>query len=684
MATNISNPTPQIDSFDITPTATASPGGTVTLRAKISMPLNGLKALDPSISFQFVAPDGTLIAPDPARGDETMAIASWHVTGARPRSLSINHVEFRAQLVPSSGGAPIHDKSQSIAIVWSPVLTVSFDPPSNSVIEGDPITALADIKLPLEDFKNFGIDIAWFLDDTHSIEPDTAIECPLNTTGLATGPHRVTAKLVDQNGQAVKNRNGEITGKALLNVTARPLSRLDTVKVALQRSSAMRTKDQALWSLIRDRTTALSFTSGGYKQFIDKVLCHPESASNPLVRSRLAGPVSELGTHAYGMGGYELLKTATEVFLLIECGVAIENAFEGAGYDPDSEAARLGERVSVAEMRNRLTRYFHTGRLPYLDRVVNAVFPNGRSDAESIFCPDALTSRVTAPCLLELIWSYWHEEGMLVQTMNAISRRFQNVRSPGDRDPLAHLEIDPLRPLNNLLWGYVQDEQNLLTVKRRAYEYDHHYGLTTYGKAVPPLRPADSRSKFLEGFHNLLHLTSLFYKEDNDTTVIADGFPLLNALREVHLLLAQGAHNQFGDLPWTARAEMLMQQWLLSQPQMREFLQSRPMVPYKEGWMGQVDTMKSLQGWSDVTVTHFRDLGAYGEQILLSIRYGDWIDINEEDSAKNWARYWRPEIQSYIHAYRIVTGIDLSNPDTVDYTMPAVHLQKRLVMQRAR
>ena len=25
------------------------------------------------------------------------------------------------------------------------------------------------------------------------------------------------------------------------------------------------------------------------------------------------------------------------------------------------------------------------------------------------------------PLFLELIWSYWHEEGMLVQTMNALS-----------------------------------------------------------------------------------------------------------------------------------------------------------------------------------------------------------------------------------------------------------------------
>ena len=174
----------------------------------------------------------------------------------------------------------------------------------------------------------------------------------------------------------------------------------------------------------------------------------------------------------------------------------------------------------------------------------------------------------------------------------------------------------------------------------------------------------------------------MFFKEDNDTTVIADGYPLLNALKEVHLLLAQGAHNQFGDLPWTARAEMLIQQWLLSRSEMREFLQSRVMVPYKEGWMGQVDTMKTMQGWSDVTVTHFRDLAVYGEQVLLSVRYGDWIDVNDEDSAKNWARYWRPEIQGYLHAYRAVTGVELTNPDTVDATMPAMHLQKRLAMQQ--
>ena len=67
--------------------------------------------------------------------------------------------------------------------------------------------------------------------------------------------------------------------------------------------------------------------------------------------------------------------------------------------------------------------------------------------------------------------------------------------------------------------------------------------------------------------------------------MVADGFPVLNALSEVHLLLTQGAHNQYGDLPWTARQEMLMQQWLLARPEMREFLPRRIMVDYPErGW----------------------------------------------------------------------------------------------------
>ena len=99
--------------------------------------------------------------------------------------------------------------------------------------------------------------------------------------------------------------------------------------------------------------------------------------------------------------------------------------------------------------------------------------------------------------------------------------------------------------------------------------------------------------------------------------------------------------------------------------------------------MPQVDTMKTLQGWSDVPATHFRDLGVLGEQILLTIRWHNWYDVTSEDEAKGWADLLRSQIQSYIHAYRAVTGVDLSASDNVDFTMPSVLLRKRLAMQNA-
>lgn len=469
---------------------------------------------------------------------------------------------------------------------------------------------------------------------------------------------------------------------------------------------------KSLWAAIRNRTEAIGFDN--YSKVIDKVLCGDddggkavckgddgpklEGVGSPSVKDRRSNLLNNFPT-IYGVDAYNLLKLTTQAFLLFETGVAIKKTRVLETGEPDKfivdEEERQGredltpERLQ-GELGDFLGKSGTTGNLPlpYLRRIVNALLGDDNPDQQkSPFCEGLLQHRFTCPSLLELIWSYWHEEGMLVQTMNAICLRFQNRRGPADRDPLANLELDPLRPLNNLLWGYIQDEYNRLTIQRRAYEYDHQYGMKIIGKAVPELRSADSRSKFIEAFHNLLYRTAQFYREDADTNIIADGFPLLNSLREVHILLAEGAHNQFGDLPWTARAEMLMMEWLIARPEMREFLRGRAMVPYHERWMGQVDTMKKLQGWSDTSITHFRNLGVYGEQLLLAVRYGDWVDINDQEEAKTWARYWRPEIQGYIHAYLSATGVDLSE-DIVDtrraavrYVQPATLLQNRLAAQ---
>ncbi|HYT59794.1 MAG TPA: hypothetical protein VEL06_06470 [Haliangiales bacterium] len=473
-------------------------------------------------------------------------------------------------------------------------------------------------------------------------------------------------------------------------------------KIALvPASSADPTDDQAVWGAIRNRANAANFTN--FEKFIDVIFCHAPVRNSELeaTRSKLnpAAPRAAAQPCYHGLEAYNLLKAAAEVFLALQCGIKVKPPFKDDGTPGDPEARIPGEagRGSTAEtfdeLANALANFLSGGSRLYLHTILNALKFN---KAASPLCEGILRPTLPFtlpsdcyPCMLELIWSYWHEEGMLVQSLNALCLRFQNKRGPRTRDPLANLRLDPLRPLNTLLWGYIQDEINRLTVARRAYEYDHEYGLRLVGKAVADLQPVDSRSKFLEAFHNLLYVTSRFYKEADDTTVRADAFPVLNALKELHLILAQGAHNQFGDLPWTARVEMLIQKWLLARPEIREFLGGAPMVPYKESWMAHADSMKTLQGWTDVSVSHFRDLGVFGEQILLSVRHADWnSDDVTQANANNWAIYWRPEIQSYIHSYRAVTGVDLSSEVTdtrsaaARYVQPAIHQMRRLNLQR--
>jgi hypothetical protein len=448
--------------------------------------------------------------------------------------------------------------------------------------------------------------------------------------------------------------------------------------VTLRQPDLESTTDQALWVAIRDRTRVIGFE--GYSRFIDRVLCDDEASDDEKAHLR---PRAEPARLAFGGDAYQLLKVATEAFLVLNCGIMIDREHYRAG----EQAERLNAHDDYDEIAHKLAEYL-SGGLPYIRTVLRGLgVEQPERHLGSPFCNTLLSGRPFDPCMLELIWSYWHEEGMLVQAMNTVSLRFQN-KLAGEHHALGQLELSPLRPLSNLLWGYIQDEPFRLSVARRAYEYSHHYGLSLLGKAVPRLRPADDRSKFLEAFHSLLRQVAVFYKEDADTTVIADGFPLLNSLQEVHLLLAEGAQNQFRDLPWTARVEMLIQKWLLSRREIQEFLRGRAMVPYKEPWMGPVDSLRRLLGWGDTPVTYFRDLGVYGEQILLSIRYGNWMEVNEQDRPKNWARYFQPEIQGYLHAYRAATGVDLGvrsgDQERVDTTPPSILLERRLARQRAR
>jgi hypothetical protein len=472
--------------------------------------------------------------------------------------------------------------------------------------------------------------------------------------------------------------------------------------VTLQRANNTALPDVALWVLIQRNARNLSFQK--FDDHIKSVFSAPTAGYAAPKGGAGQTPFESLFAQRAlpftDSDFFRALKVATELFLLAQA----EN-FAGVKFDADDVAEvnrRLNPRepLSADELGALRDTYLVDDPLdpinrpdviPYFDLIRRQL----ERDSETSL-PAAITQPVrkyfdyrrNQPFLIELLWSYWHEEGMLVQSLGVISQRFQNIRT-ADRDPLGNLEINPLRPLNNLIWGYIQDEQHRLTVRRRAYEYDHLYGISLQGKAVGELNSADSRSKFLTAFHNLLHLATVFFKQDDDTTVVADAFPLVNSLRDLHMVLSQGASNQFGDLPTTARQEMMIQQWLLARPEFRDFLPTKANVAYPEPWMDRVDAMKGLMGWSDTSVMHFSNLAQFGEQLLLSVRYGGWsVSGIGAVHAANWARFWRQEIQGYIYAYLTVTRVDLS-ASQVDTTAsndrnlpPSVHLIRQLEQQK--
>ena len=146
---------------------------------------------------------------------------------------------------------------------------------------------------------------------------------------------------------------------------------------------------------------------------------------------------------------YRVVKAATEAFVMVNCGVLKEPR----PFDGNLDEAYLDRRDLPAPQKDLaalfdedyLVRAGGTEEiLPYLAiirrklpdvSIKTTSFENARGSLADE-CFGFLQDKLANPCLLELIWSYWHEEGMLVQTMNAITRRFQNVRALGAQDPL--------------------------------------------------------------------------------------------------------------------------------------------------------------------------------------------------------------------------------------------------------
>jgi hypothetical protein len=409
----------------------------------------------------------------------------------------------------------------------------------------------------------------------------------------------------------------------------------------LRPSEIIGTRDLPLWSVIRDGADRLSFSA--YLEWMDVL-----SADEGAFRKAFAAHVVRNSLPFPDIISYRSLKLATDAFLLSRCPVLAAGRRDQQvdrrwRHFLESVPTRYGGRIEALPFLALMQK--HEPGTPI------ALTPEAEQQVE--LCNELIAARFRAPCLLELIWSYWHEEGTLVSTTEAISMRFQNRARRNDS--LAHLPVDPLRPLSDRLSSYAQAKRHRLAPARRAMEYDHQYGLKLTGRRSQRTRKEDPDTAFLDAFHVLLHAAYIFDKQKDGQTRTQ----VFDALRNLERLLTKKPSNQFGDLSWTARNEMLIQQWLLARPEVHEFLGARRRNANREPWMESVDAVNKLQGRTDTPVRLFHDLAACAEQLLLSIRLAAQSDIRHEQAA-NWARYWRPEIQSYIRAYQAATRITLS------------------------
>ena len=81
----------------------------------------------------------------------------------------------------------------------------------------------------------------------------------------------------------------------------------------------------------------------------------PPAGDRQPAGARRAGPQD----FTYGVGAYEMVKTATQVFLLLEAGGCDA---EIKDLDLDDESSRFGEPVTLEDLKLRLGRYLTSGQ----------------------------------------------------------------------------------------------------------------------------------------------------------------------------------------------------------------------------------------------------------------------------------------------------------------------------------
>ena len=530
--------------------------------------------------------------------------------------------------------------------------------------------------------------------------PSGRFSAKWHTDNLLPGTYEVRMRIFpgsNADGPRYESESGFLIVQPAPSAAVRPIG------VSLERSDIPRTTDVALWEVIRESTHAVSFSR--YSDFIDWViggktppwhlLDSQETASVQEGRQEIETIGARRSLPFPDIEPYRLLKVATEVFLMASSGVVLEDQdFSDLSVQ---DAARTG--LSSSDYGGLWAAYLErvngSQTLPYLNLIRRKLqeadlIPNKQRQQTEI-AYGILKDKLVRPSFLELIWSYWHEQGMLVQTLNEYRRALPESPWPRAARPPCGARHRPAAAVEQPALG-LYPGRAAPSVRRPARL-----------RVRPPLRahalregrPPDPRGRQPVAIPGGVpqpptpdgRLLQGGRRHDDQGRPVPGPQRAQRGAPAAHGGAVQPVRRPAVDRPpGDADAAVAARA-----PGVPIVPADRVMVAYPEPWMDRVDSMKKMQGWTEVSVRHFRDLGVTGEPILLSIRFGNWSVTIDPNQAGNWARFWRQEIQWYIESYHTVTGIDLSS-DMSDVRaaetaaarsqQPSVHIGRRMARQQ--
>lgn len=397
--------------------------------------------------------------------------------------------------------------------------------------------------------------------------------------------------------------------------------------------AAAKEDTNVLWKKITDSTIVFN---EHLSKYLDAVYINKEQLADQFNLQLYANS---------GTQDYQLLKIAVKKYIETRMfNDHVGGYFKGGTQSPMLQKSSIGAETINASLKT------NDESIDILEEVL-------RNNTQMTYTKDISRSYKNYQ-FIELIYCYWMIVGGLERGMNMVASRFINS---GNGSLLSRFDINTLNSVSTLLYGFIQDKKLSIDNQVKQNEIMHAYGLTLNPNGASSRYHPDSRIKFISSFHALLNKCSIIIKENDDLTRKPDAFKIYIHLKELNFILLDGFHNAYQEVNVNLRVEHIMQQYLLSRSEMREFLGGKQMLPYTARYIDRVDTLRNVQG-QDSCFQHFDNLAELGEILLLSIRYGNWNDNSiTEVNAMQWLEYFRTHIQKYMHSYRVVTGIDLSD-----------------------